>query len=302
MNKEKIIVLAVFLVIATLIGAFSLNTINAIRSLSSNVETYHRHPFIVSNSIEEIKSKIKEIQLHLNELKDKPIENIAYTTSIINHIEGDIFFILGLHKNVEDRYLGDREDLVRLADIITELENNFKLLDESSLETKTQINSVSIALQNLEYVLTPIELFADNKAEEIYDQTIQTNSKLLLRLSVNLIVIFFSMIVIAVFVVSYLEKKNRAISKREKTLESSIKCASIPMLIQKKGTIKYISDEWLKITGYSISSFDNMASMLEKIIPGNRSQKLPSENSSDYTINGTFDITTNTGEIRKMVF
>jgi hypothetical protein len=58
----------------------------------------------------------------------------------------------------------------------------------------------------------------------------------------------------------------------------------------------------LKITGYSISSFDNMASMLEKIIPGNRSQKLPSENSSDYTINGTFDITTNTGEIRKMVF
>jgi hypothetical protein len=45
-----------------------------------------------------------------------------------------------------------------------------------------------------------------------------------------------------------------------------------------------------------------MASMLEKIIPGNRSQKLPSENSSDYTINGTFDITTNTGEIRKMVF
>ena len=54
-------------------------------------------------------------------LNPKPLFLLAFAYSIINHIEGDIFFILGLHKNVENRYLGELEDLNRLANIIAEL-------------------------------------------------------------------------------------------------------------------------------------------------------------------------------------
>jgi len=240
--------ISIFILLATF--SFSLN--RGFGEYTTNLGNFYDHPYSVRNALHEIQLDIFELEYIWSGHSE-----INYTEPELEELASEMFArIDSSYLVIQKYYLGPSED------VEDELKsyNEFKRYIEKAGYSENRVDHSDSAHFAMNLLLTDvlrnfkiIELFAENKANEFLD--LGKSREIILFDTLNelytatLIFFLISSILAGLLVVA----KNTNIKIERKKFRESIKLAPIPIMIHKNGKIIDLSDEWIRLTGYTIN-------------------------------------------------
>ena len=237
-------------VFSGLLAFFSYNLIDEGKDLRENLQAFHNHPYSV---------RIAASDLNVNILETVHIwsgyNGVSYSEPELEILLNRKFALIdSLYSVIKTNYLGPKEDVNALWESVNKLKsflvtNGFGVHfsnHQESLHADTEV-----LLRDITNKLDRIEKFAINKAEEYMAESSLEEGHLFKSLEQLIIAIILFFIIIASIAAYIFYKNTFKISTEKKKFSKSIKYAPIPIMIHKNGIVTELSDEWLKLTGYS---------------------------------------------------
>ncbi len=192
---KKLIIYAVVLG-ALLMGLLGFVSISKMIQISEVTKKMYNHPFTVTNATKSIVSITHEIDLELMQLNESELSEDTLK-QIINDVRFKEAEVDRLFNVVLQRYLGNLSDIetiyIQFKKGVQEHEALFEFLKNGEMDKVRQLlkSKKNEEVRNMGQIIT----FADNKAIEFYNESIQLRDdvlKLLIIISGLIIILFLS--------------------------------------------------------------------------------------------------------------
>ncbi|MDG3085846.1 ATP-binding protein [Vibrio hannami] len=166
--------------------------------MSNLVEDIYDHPVTVYHAVSEIALNIELIN---REMKDIALnKDISEAQKAISHLHRDTLSYFDILK---ERYLGDKTEIVKLRQLFLDWEPirkkvfNYRSLNRSDLAYEVTTTEGEVHIQRLSKVVNEIQMFADTKLNQFYEDTKSTSRNGMLIISILALVtivlfLFFS--------------------------------------------------------------------------------------------------------------
>ncbi len=234
----------------TLLGVFSLNISQDVNKLTKNFDKFYKHSYIVGDAIDEFNLNALEI---VSLLSGNNMENLTVADTEFR-IKSSFTLIDSLYVIIKDNYLGGNEQTRALSvsyNAFKDYVGSIKVNTAKINHIESDFIELNLLFQDITQKIEPIDNYVNANADDYLSENIIEDDLLLRKLKqlYIVIVVFFG---IGLYSTLYLlMRKNGVLFNEKEKFAKAIETAPVPMMIHKNGIIKHISEEWLKLTGYS---------------------------------------------------
>ncbi len=207
--KIGIQLMAAFLMMLVLVIFLGITAIRQTNQIQAQGEILFNHPLQVRRAISDIDLNIKDFQLAFQKLilaENDTDKQLAIQTIDLTIANTDLKFDI-----LRNKYLGPSADIEILNNAFTILETNIKQLSSAELsgqlnKGKEHIRPAGLIMQDCARVksaIDVIDLFASNKAQELYDTSAKMKNELRSRL-----IFFVAVILLLTLLINYILMRN----------------------------------------------------------------------------------------------
>jgi len=240
-----------------LLGMFSISLKSGLDEYSGNIDNFYTHPYSVRNALHEFQLDIFEVEYiwsghNENNYSESELEKVVSKRFAV--IDSSYFVI-------EDNYLGPREDLKTLRRSYNQFKSN--IYSAGFSENRTDHSEafhleMQSHLNNINESLIPIESYAVAMAAKFKDLGGVVENEINATLNQFYISTGLFFLISSLFAGYLFVAKNFNIKSEKKKFKGSIQFAPIPIMVHKNGEILQLSEEWTRLTGYTIKDIPNI--------------------------------------------
>jgi PAS domain S-box-containing protein len=269
--------LAIGFSLITLLGvAIVIFSILEFKRSGSLIEQMFYHPYTVSNSVKSIHTDILTIHLLARSMPaEKEKNNLESILKEIDKLDKDI------EENFQltyQRYLGPKEDIVKVHKFYQTLRslriNYIEMIKNDNFSKASQCMSGkgALSIQQLEKEIEILTQYADNKAKFFLQNSIGTESQMVLYLTIALILLIVLSLIIAIWTMNLIVVPfNEVILSMQKIIDGELNLFKSPKtkeLALRKDEIGQLFNSFNQAMNYLLLPYNDIinskGSLIEK--------------------------------------
>lgn len=256
-SRNKGFIISTLFLISVFLG-ITLFGIYQSKNLAEKTESFYNSPFVVTYSLQKIRSYIVDLNEKLNVWQDET--TLKNTEIALKHLENNNQNTVEYIAQIKERYLGPKQDILDLIDSKDQLNLYYQKLSTDTNKRNyfsKNIESLFLIINEYKTRLDKVEKFALNKAEELSVEAEELKEKTQNRFVLAFIVGLFFIILSSVLVIrnniiteKKILKNQQDLAKSEKLFRSLFENAPVGIsMTGLDGSLK-LNSSFCNILGY----------------------------------------------------